>query len=480
MTYRRTKWNDPKVQKRIIDAVRAGNYLKTAAKLAGVSADTLHEWISKGRAGGEGVDPGLVEFVERIELAQAEWEEEAVKVVQQTAQSGAPNTWQAAMTMLERKAPDRWGKRDKVEIEADKPLLQFNQLVLSDPEAPESRELLRFVARLQARRSADARALEGPQTKSSKPATGRRQRMTLFETQSGRGVDINLPHTEWEELERVRVALEDLKKERRVTATRLSSLSGERERAISKDRDALAQAIREGKSDPGDKSVEKVEKEIQACNRRIEALDVALEDTERDLIAVVDEHREEWAPEVEGALEGARQEYGEAIEALARAYAKVTSTYALLRWVKLFPEQEMSYRVRGMKVNALRGQHGDPYLFDEVLGAPFGCLRGAGAHGRATRHGDAGNPRGAAQERARGARVLHGPRACTSEGEPGRVLPRRWGEEDRAAEDRWVRSLTQKTGHELMNEALRRVALRQSRRRRIGKADGGAGRTRLP
>lgn len=193
--------------------------------------------------------------------------------------------------------------------------------------------------------------------------------MTLFETQSGRGVEIALPHTQWEELERVRIEWEGLKKERRVTATRLSSLAGERERAITKDRDALASAIREGKSDPGDESVEKVEKEIQACNRMIEALDVALEDAERDLIAVVDQYRDDWAEEVEGAFEGVRQEYGEAVEALASAYRKVVSTYALLRWVKLFPDQEMSYRVRGMTVNALRGMHGDAFLFDEVLAA---------------------------------------------------------------------------------------------------------------
>ena len=163
-TFRNQKWDDPKVQKRIIDAVRAGNYLYTAAKLAGVHADTLHEWIRRGREAGPDVDPGLVEFVARIELAQAEWEEEAVRVVQETAQSGQPNTWQAAMTMLERKAPHRWGKRDKVEIEAQKPLLQFNQLVLTDPEVRrEARELLRHVTGLEARRNEEARALEAPQ-----------------------------------------------------------------------------------------------------------------------------------------------------------------------------------------------------------------------------------------------------------------------------------------------------------------------------
>jgi transposase len=148
---RNRKYDDPKIQKIILDALEDGNYLHVAARLAGIHPDTLHEWISRGRS--ETGPPALIEFVERIDLALAKWEAETVKVVHATAQSGRPNTWQAAMTMLERKSPDRWGKRDRlgVEIDANRPLVQVNQLVISDPGVREaSREFLRRVTSLQA------------------------------------------------------------------------------------------------------------------------------------------------------------------------------------------------------------------------------------------------------------------------------------------------------------------------------------------
>jgi transposase len=144
-----SKYDDPKIQKIILDALEDGNYLYIAARLAGVAPDTLHEWIGRGRGTRKGVaPPSLVEFVEQIDLALARWEAKTVKKVHEVAQSGQPNTWQAAMTMLERKSPDRWGKREKlgVEIESNRPLVQVQQLILQDEETRHaSREFLRRV-----------------------------------------------------------------------------------------------------------------------------------------------------------------------------------------------------------------------------------------------------------------------------------------------------------------------------------------------
>lgn len=160
-----SKYADPKIQKIILDALADGNYLYVAAQLAGVAPDTLHSWIKRGRRAikGEQEEPEvLVDFVERIELTLAKWEAETVKQVHTVAKSGAPNTWQAAMTMLERKAPDRWGRRDKVEVEADTPLIQLNQLVLADESVrQQSRELLRRVTSLGTeRREIEAEGVE--------------------------------------------------------------------------------------------------------------------------------------------------------------------------------------------------------------------------------------------------------------------------------------------------------------------------------
>ncbi|MGB4501182.1 MAG: hypothetical protein WBI21_07950 [Natronincolaceae bacterium] len=44
---RPTKLN-PETQNKIITAIRAGNYIETAAAYAGISKNTLYDWLRKG------------------------------------------------------------------------------------------------------------------------------------------------------------------------------------------------------------------------------------------------------------------------------------------------------------------------------------------------------------------------------------------------------------------------------------------------
>ena len=140
-----SKYNE-KVHVVIVDAIRAGNYKGTAARLAGVHPDTFHGWMMLARDNPE-ASPHDVTLQEDVEQADAEFEAEMVSQVTVAANSGAPNTWQAAMTIMERKNPDRWGKRDHVKIDADKPLVQLNQVIIHDDNARQlSRDLLRQLA----------------------------------------------------------------------------------------------------------------------------------------------------------------------------------------------------------------------------------------------------------------------------------------------------------------------------------------------
>jgi len=196
--------------------------------------------------------------------------------------------------------------------------------------------------------------------------------MPVFETSGGARIAITLPPTKWKEFEEAAEAYRQLQRERKVTDTRLRSLVNSREGAINADRMALAKSIREGKPDPGDKTVEKIEKEIQACKRRLEAIEHALDDAESELIEVVDDYRDDWLPETEEALAQAREEYAEKVEALAKARARVSAAWGLVHWVRHFPNAEVgaiSYRVRGSVVGRLKGLNSDPYPFDQVIAA---------------------------------------------------------------------------------------------------------------
>lgn len=192
--------------------------------------------------------------------------------------------------------------------------------------------------------------------------------MAAFETGRGTRVFLQLPSTEWPELQKAKEAYEERRAKQRAAQQRLGSLRGKREKAIHADRVALAEAIKDGKDDPGDKAVEKIDKEMLEVNRLLEALDIALDDGELDIINVVDEHRDDWHGEANEKLDSAYEKYAEAVETLASAADAVFEAWALFRWTKNFPESNI-YRARPGYVLGLEAPHGDPYAFHQVIDA---------------------------------------------------------------------------------------------------------------
>jgi transposase len=110
------------VQERILGAIRSGAYNETAAAYAGIGESTFYKWLARAQdelAGGPEARGIYVEFREAVEKAQAESELEHLLVIRGAAQGrptkqgvpGSPQQWQAAAWMLERKHPDRYGRR---------------------------------------------------------------------------------------------------------------------------------------------------------------------------------------------------------------------------------------------------------------------------------------------------------------------------------------------------------------------------------
>jgi hypothetical protein len=101
----------PEVRDKIVQAIRAGNYIETAAAYAGIAKDTLYAWLRRGAAGTE---PEYSEFAAAVEQALASAETRDVALIGQAAEK----EWQAAAWRLERKFPDRWGRKYRHELEA--------------------------------------------------------------------------------------------------------------------------------------------------------------------------------------------------------------------------------------------------------------------------------------------------------------------------------------------------------------------------
>jgi transposase-like protein len=149
------KYNE-QVHQIIVDSMRNGNHASTAAHLAGINPTTLGDWVrpvrharERGETRDQQIYPEYWDLMEDMEKAEAEFEESMVGVVTQTALSGAPNTWQAAMTILERTRPERFGKRDALKIQGDDehPLQVETRHLLGDESTREvGRDLLGRIA----------------------------------------------------------------------------------------------------------------------------------------------------------------------------------------------------------------------------------------------------------------------------------------------------------------------------------------------
>lgn len=96
------------VVKRIVDAVRAGNYASVAAQAAGISESTFYRWLEQGQAQEQSGEAGAFrEFRESITRAGAEAEVQAVALLRRAMAEDS----RAIVLWLERRFPDRWRRR---------------------------------------------------------------------------------------------------------------------------------------------------------------------------------------------------------------------------------------------------------------------------------------------------------------------------------------------------------------------------------
>jgi hypothetical protein len=91
----------PKVEADIVHALRAGNTRKAACHYAGIDLHTLGRWMH------------FATFATAIEKAETDAE---VRFVAQIAKAAQDGTWQAAAWWLERRRPDDYSRRDRVDV----------------------------------------------------------------------------------------------------------------------------------------------------------------------------------------------------------------------------------------------------------------------------------------------------------------------------------------------------------------------------
>jgi hypothetical protein len=89
----------------LVTMLSAGNYLSVSLAAVGVAAQTFRDWMAKGASSNRPDDEPFRDLRARVEQARAQGEVRLVTAIAVAAQQD----WRAALALLEREYPDRWG-----------------------------------------------------------------------------------------------------------------------------------------------------------------------------------------------------------------------------------------------------------------------------------------------------------------------------------------------------------------------------------
>ena len=108
---------DPKLNKviceKICEGVLKGNYITTVCRSVGISPRTYHNWKKWGE---EGREPYKT-FYEKVTECEAKAEMDILNVIYTSAID--QGNWLSSAWILERKYPNRFGKREQMALQTD-------------------------------------------------------------------------------------------------------------------------------------------------------------------------------------------------------------------------------------------------------------------------------------------------------------------------------------------------------------------------
>ncbi len=112
----------------IIKFIESGHRPIAAARMAGITADTFHRWMQRGKQG----DPHLVHLVTEVEIAEGKAEGRLVDLVS----AGAVHDPELALKMLERRWPEAYAKDVSMRVHSEMEMV-FKRLETLRPEVYE-------------------------------------------------------------------------------------------------------------------------------------------------------------------------------------------------------------------------------------------------------------------------------------------------------------------------------------------------------
>lgn len=103
----------PELQKKIGDNIILGMPLKYAAEVSGITEKTFYNWLEAGETAKSGA---FSEFYNYIQECKAKSIQTHLKLITRSAKDG---NWQASAWILERRHPEEFGRKDKIDMKAE-------------------------------------------------------------------------------------------------------------------------------------------------------------------------------------------------------------------------------------------------------------------------------------------------------------------------------------------------------------------------
>ena len=119
---------------RLCEFISQGNWASTACNAVGIGESTFYSWKDKGERDIQNNKESVYkDFVEAIKKADAEAEAKVVSRFYEEATN--PGSFVAPATYLERRYPERWGRRDRTIIDLhEEKTINIREVVVNMPQ----------------------------------------------------------------------------------------------------------------------------------------------------------------------------------------------------------------------------------------------------------------------------------------------------------------------------------------------------------
>lgn len=123
----------PELIEKMSGIMAQGHYFITACNACDIDKTTAYKWINQGELDiTNNVDSLNTNLIHALKKAEADAEQRLLQVVSDKALTG--KEWLPAMTILERRHPERWGRKDRslIQIDEHKTVTITNVEVIKD------------------------------------------------------------------------------------------------------------------------------------------------------------------------------------------------------------------------------------------------------------------------------------------------------------------------------------------------------------